>query len=149
MESAKQAANKAGSWFSSALSSVATGVSSLAADIPKTLGADDSSGTAFPRPEGYVDLRPPKSPNSRFVGFGNDDEWGDNAGGDDDGEDDDEWKPAPKHQHQQGMGSKSSMNSISSNSLSNSQPKKQQEKPTASKWDNDDDDDDDDADWGK
>jgi len=150
MESAKQAANKAGSWFSSALSSVATGVSSLAADIPKTLGADDSSGTAFPRPEGYVDLRPPKSPNSRFVGFGNDDEWGDNAGGDD-GEDDDEWKPAPKQQQQQGMGSKSSMNSISSNSLSNSQPKKQQEKPAASKWDNDDDDDDDDddADWGK
>ena len=60
MESAKQAANKAGSWFSSALSSVATGVSSLASDIPKTLGADDSSGNAFPRPEGYVDLRPPK-----------------------------------------------------------------------------------------
>ena len=154
MESAKQAANKAGSWFSSALSSVATGVSSLASDIPKTLGADDSSGNAFPRPEGYVDLRPPKSPNSRFVGFGNDDEWGDNAGGDEEDEED-EWKPASKQpQQQQGMSSnnasKSSMNSISSNSLSNSQPKKQtqQQKP---KWDNnnnDVDDDDDDADWG-
>ena len=113
--------------------------------------------TAFPRPEGYVDLRPPKSPNSRFVGFGNDDEWG--AGGDDDNDeeddDDEEWKPAPK----QGVDSNSaSMKSISSNSLSNSQPKKQtQQKPTsggaaaASKWDNDDndDDDDEDADWGK
>ncbi|CAL6370961.1 unnamed protein product [Bathycoccus prasinos] len=139
MESAKQAANKAGSWFSSALSSVATGVSSLASDIPKTLGADDSSGNA---------------PNSRFVGFGNDDEWGDNAGGDEEDEED-EWKPASKQpQQQQGMSSnnasKSSMNSISSNSLSNSQPKKQtqQQKP---KWDNnnnDVDDDDDDADWG-
>jgi len=157
MESAKQAANKAGSWFSSALSSVATGVSNLASDIPKTLGTDDSNTTAFPRPEGYVDLRPPKSPNSRFVGFGNDDEWG--AGGDDDNDeeddDDEEWKPAPK----QGVDSNSaSMKSISSNSLSNSQPKKQtQQKPTsggaaaASKWDNDDndDDDDEDADWGK
>ena len=69
MESAKQAANKAGSWFSSALSSVATGVSSLASDIPKTLGADDSSGNAFPRPEGYVDLRPPKSQTRDLSGL--------------------------------------------------------------------------------
>ena len=160
MQSARQAANKAGSWFSSTLSSVATGVAGLASEIPKTIGSDaDTFGgggceSKFPRPEGYVDLRPPKSPNSKFVGFGNDDKWGTSGTGfdvDDDEDDDDEdaWKPAAK-------------NTTTITKLANSQPppkgsvgaqkqQQQQNKNNSSSksWENEDDDNDDDTDWGK